>query len=210
MAAPTSSQQTQQGPLGSTIDPPPNVPTQPFLPTHSHQPGQRRHSRRDRARWLSRLLGWQPPVNPADLPHLDRRSEKRAHITLCIDNHGFDWLVVIVAASGFFTDSFNLFSTNVTLPILSALYWDDATSESVDTLVNCLTLAGSMVGQIGFGLLADFFGRQSLYGAELIVVIIATVGILESSQGLGGWMSIKTMLGFWRFVMGIGIGTVPS
>jgi PHS family inorganic phosphate transporter-like MFS transporter len=69
-----------------------------------------------------------------------------------------------------------------------------------------LTLAGSIVGQILFGILADYFGRQRLYGIELVVVIIATVGIVEASQGIHKWMDIKAVLGFWRFVMGIGIG----
>jgi len=78
----------------------------------------------------------------------------------------------------------------------------------VDTLISCLTLAGSIVGQVLFGILADYFGRQRLYGVELVVVIIATVGIVESSEGFGSWMNIKAMLGFWRFVMGVGIGIV--
>lgn len=54
---------------------------------------------------------------------------------------------------------------------------------------------------------ADVFGRQRLYGIELVIVIFATVGIVEASQGLSGWMSIEGELAFWRFVMGVGIGT---
>ena len=34
--------------------------------------------------------------------------------------------------------------------------------------MNVLVLAGSAVGQIFFGLLGDLFGRQRLYGIELV------------------------------------------
>jgi len=167
---------------------------------------ERGESRHDRGAEISESLGWTNRID--EVRHLRTREAKRNHITNCIDNHGFDLLVVLVAGSGFFTDSFNLFSTNITLPILSSLYWNDTTNESVDTLINCLTLAGSIVGQLLFGVLADYFGRQRLYGVELVVVIIATVGIVESSEGFSNWMNIQAMLGFWRFVMGVGIGIV--
>ncbi|KAF2105049.1 MFS general substrate transporter [Rhizodiscina lignyota] len=154
-------------------------------------------------RWAARTI-W--PNHLWEVRSLRTRAQKRNHITNKLDDNGYDWLVVLVAGSGFFTDSFNLFSVNVTLPILAHLYWQNDTSERTETLIDCLTLAGSMVGQVLFGILADVRGRQRLYGVELVVVLVATVGIVESGQGIDKWMSIQAQICFWRFVMGIGIG----
>ena len=75
-----------------------------------------------------------------------------------------------------------------------------------------------------FGVLGDIYGRRKMYGLELIILIIGTVGVLMSSTGyvplnkLSGiqpetvdWgsygsMNIQSWLLLWRFVTGIGIG----
>ena len=46
-----------------------------------------------------------------------------------------------------------------------------------------------------------------MYGLELIITIGATLGIVMSSNGTEGSMSIIVWLLIWRFVLGIGIGT---
>lgn len=85
------------------------------------------------------------------------RDQKRIFIRRAIDLHGFRWLVFEVAASGFFTDSYNLFATNVILPSLEFLYWPDVCYDEQwrETLINCATLGGSLLGQLIFGYLAD-------------------------------------------------------
>ena len=116
-----------------------------------------------------------------------------------------------MAASGFFTDSFNLFASNVILPCLAFVYWDTHSPDRQITM-NALTLAGSAVGQILFGFLADKYGRQRLYGVELVIVIFSTIGLAQSSTGVVDMttgqssMDISGWLMAWRFVMGIGIG----
>ena len=112
-----------------------------------------------------------------------------------------------VASSGFFTDSYNLFSTNVILPALAYVYWGDDISGDHESAINALTLAGSILGQLLFGYLADKYGRTKLYGFELIIVIFSTIGVTQSSAGWGGKsMDITASLYCWRFLMGIGIG----
>jgi len=117
----------------------------------------------------------------------------------------------LVAASGFFTDSYNLFASNVILPAIAYVYWQGP-AHSTATAFNLATLASSAVGQLLFGYLADRFGRRSLYGIELIIVIISTAGLLQCSNGYSDigrnqhtW-SINGWLLFWRTVMGLGIG----
>jgi PHS family inorganic phosphate transporter-like MFS transporter len=78
----------------------------------------------------------------------------------------------------------------------------------------------SVVGQLLFGYLADRYGRTRLYGIELVLVIVSTIGVATSSYGYGNmsflalftWVSIRTKTGLfqsadsiqWRFVMGVG------
>lgn len=73
-----------------------------------------------------------------------------------------------------------------------------------ETLLRCATLIGAMVGQLAFGFLADIYGRRKMYGLELYVMILAIVGIVMSSSGADGSMSIFGWLFAWRFIMGIG------
>lgn len=116
-----------------------------------------------------------------------------------------------VAALGFLTDSYNLFASNVILPALAYVYWNGP-SHRQESGFNIATLAGSAVGQVVFGLAVDIYGRRSLYGIELLIVIVSTIGLLQCSQGYYDvatgehtWQ-ITPWLYFWRVVMGIGIG----
>lgn len=54
-----------------------------------------------------------------------------------------------------------------------------------------------------FGYLADRFGRTRLYGIELVLVIVSTIGVATSSHGYGDISFIGLFI-WWRFVMGIG------
>ncbi|KFY60250.1 hypothetical protein V497_03740, partial [Pseudogymnoascus sp. VKM F-4516 (FW-969)] len=145
-------------------------------------------------------------INPTDVGrHHETNDDKREQICRDIDNNGFDWQIWAVAASGFFTDSYNLFATNVILPCLAFVYWpnDDTGRESK---INIVTLVGSCLGQLIFGFLADRYGRRKLYGFELIVVIFGTLGVAQSSAGYNHSMSILSWMMFWRFFVGLGIG----
>ncbi|OBT50624.1 hypothetical protein VE04_08670 [Pseudogymnoascus sp. 24MN13] len=145
-------------------------------------------------------------INPTDVGrHHTTNDDKREQICRDIDNNGFDWQVWAVAASGFFTDSYNLFATNVILPCLAFVYWpDDNTGR--EGRINIITLVGSCLGQLIFGFLADKYGRRKLYGFELIVVIFGTLGVAQASAGYNDSMSILSWMMFWRFFVGVGIG----
>jgi MFS transporter, PHS family, inorganic phosphate transporter len=105
-----------------------------------------------------------------------------------------------VAASGFFTTSYCIFSTNVVGPALNFVYsrQNDCTAASSQSfVVNLTTLAGTICGMILFGYLADSKGRKKLYGLELLVVIGATIGLAQSSYGYHS-MDAFGWVGFWR------------
>ena len=58
-----------------------------------------------------------------------------------------------------------------------------------------------MIGQIGFGALADIVGRKRMYGLELIIIIFATLA--QSLSAASPAMSIVGLIIFWRVLMGI-------
>ncbi|KIM95734.1 hypothetical protein OIDMADRAFT_45054 [Oidiodendron maius Zn] len=75
---------------------------------------------------------------------------------------------------------------------------------AVATAIKAATSAGAIVGQIIFGWLADRIGRKKMYGVELIILIVATLGQTISSPSLG--VSISGLLIFGSVIMGLGIG----
>lgn len=92
------------------------------------------------------------------------------------------------------------------LPMISYVYWKDETSSIRLTCINIATLAGTMLGMVLFGFLADKNGRKKMYGVELVLLITATIGVVMSSQGEGNSMSVYAWLIWWRISVGIGVG----
>ncbi|KAI6084392.1 MFS general substrate transporter [Hypoxylon rubiginosum] len=120
---------------------------------------------------------------------------------------GFQWKVWWVAASGFFTTSYSIFAVNVISPSLSYVYPGcDLGRRSISLIINLTTLTGTMIGMLLFGHLADRYGRKAVYGLELAIVVIATVGMTTASSGHLGSMNVYGWIGFWRTILGIGLG----
>ncbi|KAF5018594.1 hypothetical protein F66182_9423 [Fusarium sp. NRRL 66182] len=131
-------------------------------------------------------------------------AQDRQQLRYELDLNSWNFRIWGVCASGFLTDSYNLFSTNVILASIAFVYWPDGPEWS-GLLINFFTLFGSVVGQILFGYLADRYGRTRLYGIELVLVIVSTIGVATSSHGYND-LSFLGLFTWWRFVMGIGIG----
>jgi PHS family inorganic phosphate transporter-like MFS transporter len=110
--------------------------------------------------------------------HIPTVDGQRKQLVSIIDTRGFEWRIWAVAATGFFTDSYNLFASNIILPCLAFVYWGSEHEANIEITTNALTLTGSTIGQLLFGFLADKYGRQCLYGVELMIVIMATIGLV--------------------------------
>ncbi|CCF38408.1 phosphate transporter [Colletotrichum higginsianum] len=134
-----------------------------------------------------------------------RDRQDRSQLRYELDLNSWNLRIWGVAASGFLTDSYNLFSTNVILASIAFVYWPSPGARWQGLLINFFTLLGSVIGQLLFGFLADFYGRTRLYGIELVLVIVSTIGVATSSYGFDD-MSFLGLFIWWRFVMGIGIG----
>ncbi|CAI6336119.1 unnamed protein product [Periconia digitata] len=144
-------------------------------------------------------------------PHL--RIEKRdfddipKFVLKIVEASHFSKRIWFVSASGFFTGAYTIFSTNVIAPAWAYVYWPTATRGDQSLGINIATLVGTCAGMIIFGYLADCFGRKKLYGVELVIVIVATLGLTQASEGYNdSSMSIYPWIVFWRTLLGIGVG----
>lgn len=99
-----------------------------------------------------------------------------------------------------------IFAINTVVPMLAAVYWEGAIPSQFQLGLNVATLCGSMLGQVTFGVLADIYGRRKMYGLELIVTIVGSLGFAMSSPGVNNSMSMIGWLVFFRLLTGVGIG----
>jgi PHS family inorganic phosphate transporter-like MFS transporter len=88
--------------------------------------------------------------------------------------------------------------------MLGIVYWPKKGSmpTNSDTAIKVATSGGTIVGQLGFGALADIVGRKRMYGLELIVIIFATLA--QSLTSNSPSVNIVGVIIFWRVIMGIG------
>ncbi|EFR02715.1 inorganic phosphate transporter PHO84 [Nannizzia gypsea CBS 118893] len=142
-------------------------------------------------------------VNFNYIPDLDLR---RRRVFDELDATHFQSLVVFVAGIGFFTDGYDIFAVGMIIPMLAHVYWHGTMPMHIETGMRAATLLGTIIGQFVFGILADLYGRRKMYGFELLIVTLSTIGVTMASDGASGSMSIVAWLIVWRFIMGIGIG----
>ncbi|KAF2471702.1 inorganic phosphate transporter-like protein [Lindgomyces ingoldianus] len=145
-----------------------------------------------------------------DFAHIEDPNERRRLALAEIDKAPFGWYHVracLVAGTGFFTDSYDIFCVSLLTIMLGIVYKHDnqgALTTPQDTAIKVATSAGTVLGQVGFGALADVVGRKRMYGLELILIIVATLA--QSLVGPGPGTSVVGLIIFWRVLMGIGIG----
>ncbi|TQW00864.1 hypothetical protein V2A60_001906 [Cordyceps javanica] len=141
--------------------------------------------------------------------HVESLNERRRLALAEIDKAPFGWYHVracVVAGVGFFTDSYDIFTASMLTIMLGIVYYPGSGKmpASSDNAIKLATSAGTVVGQLGFGMLADIVGRKRMYGLELMVIIFASLA--QSLTAGGPAVHIVGLIIFWRVIMGIGIG----
>lgn len=142
-----------------------------------------------------------------DFADIEDPLERRRLALEKIDENPFGWQqvrTIIIAGVGFLTDSYDVFAINLGVAMLSFVFWQGSIPSSTETLLKVSTSVGTVIGQVGFGILADVFGRKKIYGLELVVMIVCTV--LQCTLGAAPGVNFVAVLTFYRIVMGIGIG----
>lgn len=146
--------------------------------------------------------------------------EREKQIRKIVDDNGFKFKIFFVAASGFLASSYSLFATNVITSSLEYVYPPcGRLSGNASEVIDLVTLVGAAVGMVFMGHLADRSGRKKLYGLELAILIVATMGVVQASEGFmaknkdgttKNSMDIYAWISFWRFTLGFGIGAEVS
>ncbi|KAF9974301.1 Inorganic phosphate transporter pho84 [Actinomortierella ambigua] len=142
--------------------------------------------------------------NKLDPTELNQR--RRAALSK-IDNAEFGWFHIracLVAGVGFFTDAYDLFAINLVTPMLGLVYYGGDLPASLDLGIKVSASIGTFIGQVFFGWLADRLGRKRMYGVELMIIIVATLG--QSLSGAGSKLSLPAALIIWRLILGVGVG----
>lgn len=112
------------------------------------------------------------------------------------------YLVVLLMATGIFTDAYDLFSINLVMVILEYQYNQPTW---VTSMVADSCILGTIIGQLGFGVIGDKLGRR---WASILTSVLLIFGALSSA--LLSWdvgpVTPPYFLIFWRLILGIGIG----
>ncbi|ORY81879.1 major facilitator superfamily domain-containing protein [Protomyces lactucae-debilis] len=134
--------------------------------------------------------------------------QRRREALAAIDSAPFSWYhvrAIIVAGVGFFTDAYDIFAVNFANILVGLAYYSSGKVPSnADTAIKVATSAGTVIGQLGFGALADVLGRKKMYGIELMVIIVATLGLALTAGGRS--TEIVGVFIFWRVILGTGVG----
>ncbi|VBB83889.1 Putative Inorganic phosphate transporter PHO [Podospora comata] len=144
-----------------------------------------------------------------DFLHIKDVNERRRLALAEVDRAPFGWYhirAILVAGVGFFTDSYDIFTVSLLTLMLGIVYYPGVGKmpTTSDTAIKMATSAGTVIGQVGFGTLADIVGRKQMYGLELILIIIATLAQALTSSSPS--MNIVGVIIFWRILQGVGIG----
>ncbi|KAF4460585.1 Inorganic phosphate transporter PHO84, partial [Fusarium albosuccineum] len=109
--------------------------------------------------------------------------EREKQITKIVNDGGFKIRVFFVAASGFLASSYSLFAVDILSIALFKVYPPEGRLGGDPGLViDELTLTGTILGMLLMGHLADRSGRKKWYGAELAVLLVATMGMVHLFQ----------------------------
>ncbi|KAK9805161.1 hypothetical protein WJX72_002836 [[Myrmecia] bisecta] len=128
-----------------------------------------------------------------------------------VDEQAFSFFhlkAICVAGTGFFTDAYDLFAISVVKPLIAIIYYPHLNGKlplTADLWLTGIALAGTLCGQVFFGILGDRLGRKKVYLLTLMLMIGATIGQSLSASPLQG-VGVMTIICFWRFVLGFGIG----
>ncbi|GME90007.1 unnamed protein product [[Candida] boidinii] len=102
-----------------------------------------------------------------DFTDVEDPLERRRLALEKIDNAKFGWYhirAIMVAGVGFLTDSYDIFAINLGVAMMNIAYWNGSIPDSTQTLLKVSTSVGTVIGQLGFGWLADYVGRKKIYG----------------------------------------------
>jgi PHS family inorganic phosphate transporter-like MFS transporter len=110
---------------------------------------------------------------------------------------------IILSGVGFFSDSYDLFVINIVLIILETTM---SLTSFHKAIISASVLIGTIIGQLGFGILGDFFGRQTPFIVTLSIIIVGAILSSASPPIPATNHLVIISLCIFRLILGIGIG----
>lgn len=118
----------------------------------------------------------------------------------------YHFKAIIVAGMGLFTDAYDLFCIAPVMKIISQIYYhNQPVGTAVLSTSYAIALLGTALGQLIFGYLGDRVGRTRVYGLCLLIMVLSSFGC-GFSVCTTRRSCVIASLGFFRFVLGLGIG----
>ncbi|KAG8216609.1 major facilitator superfamily domain-containing protein [Butyriboletus roseoflavus] len=112
-----------------------------------------------------------------------------------------------ITGVGFFLDAYDLFIINPVSTMLQyRLYGGKSLPANLAGLLKASANIGSVIGQFGFGYLADAFGRRAVYGKELMLIIVATIFCISCPTNDLSPNGSLIYLSMFRILLGVGVG----
>lgn len=112
-----------------------------------------------------------------------------------------------IAGVGFFLDAYDLFIINPVSTMLQyRLYGGKNLPTNLEGFLKAGANIGSVIGQFGFGYAADALGRKTVYGKELMLIILATILSISTPTGTLSPNHCLIYLTMFRILLGIGVG----
>eukprot|EP01032_Pedospumella_encystans_P011121 gene11121-12958_t len=112
---------------------------------------------------------------------------------------------VLISGAGFLADAYDLFVINLSVDLMSRCTYNVELTSALKSRVKSMALLGAVVGQLGFGSIADLIGRKWVFIMTCTIVIFGSLlsaTVLDST----GSFNIYSQLTLWRFVLGVGVG----
>ncbi|GMP44428.1 LOW QUALITY PROTEIN: hypothetical protein CsSME_00013362 [Camellia sinensis var. sinensis] len=123
----------------------------------------------------------------------------------------YHFKAIIIAGMGLFTDSYDLFCIPPITRLIGRRYCDNPDPNKryevpipISSTMVAVSLLGTVIGKLVFGHLGDLVGRRRVYGLALMLMVLSSIGCefsICTSQTCVLWS-----LGFFRFLLGVGIG----
>lgn len=112
---------------------------------------------------------------------------------------------VTASCCGFLADSYDLFTIDLVVPALQLQYGEHVIGAKEKSLMVSLMLVGVIVGQLSFGIVADWVGRKWAFVTTAGITILGAILSACVQPSESGW-SLPLQLALCRLLLGIGVG----
>ncbi|KAF9351383.1 Inorganic phosphate transporter pho84 [Mortierella sp. NVP85] len=142
---------------------------------------------------------------------IDTPAQPKVALANLDEQQTWNWFTIrtlITSGTGFLTDAYDVFIIGLVVPMLGHVYYKESGGHippGVEGALKGMASFGTLVGQLVFGYLGDAYGRQKIYGLELMIIILGTFCCAMVGSNVKGSTAIQ-YLTFWRFVLGVGVG----